>query len=90
MRRSLLNLAHSTLSDFSKIRYHTVTEFLHARFKEIWHLLYSPDMSPSDYHQFPNLMKHLCEQRFSTDMNSSMQPKTDWRGSQKYFILQPL
>ena len=36
-------------------------------FEEMRHPPYSPDVSPDDYHLFPNLKKHLRRLRFSTD-----------------------
>ena len=31
------------------------------------HPPHSPDLPPTDYHLFPNLKKHLCGLRFSTN-----------------------
>jgi len=36
-------------------------------FEEMCHPSYSPDLTPSDYHLFPILKKHLRRQKFSTD-----------------------
>ena len=40
---------------------------LESGFEEMHHPPYSPDLTPSGYHLFPNLKQHLRGQRFSTD-----------------------
>jgi len=62
---------------------------LECGFEEICHPLYSPDMTPSDYHLFPKLKKHLRGQRFLTDDELKYAAK-EWLKRQNYFILQAL
>ncbi len=38
-----------------------------ARFEQLPHPPYSPDLAPSDFHLFPSLKKHLRGQRFAND-----------------------
>jgi len=72
--------AHQALATQKKLAY--------LGFLCLYHLPYSPDLTPSDYHLFPGLKKQLKDHQFSSDAEVIVAAETwlDGQPSEFFFL----
>ena len=74
--------AHQALATQKKLAY--------LGFLCLYHLPYSPDLTPSDYHLFPGLKKQLKDHHFSSDAEAMAAAETRLDGKISDFFLSGL